>query len=41
MSTGPIEDVLAIRELVETYCDAVMLKDPVKWAATWAADRAS
>ena len=41
MSTGPIEDVLAIRELVERYCDAVMLKDPALWATTWAADGAS
>jgi uncharacterized protein (TIGR02246 family) len=41
MSTGPIEDVLAIRELVERYCDAVMLKDPALWATTWAEDGAS
>ena len=41
MSTGPIEDVLAIRELVEVYCDAVMLKDPALWAETWAEDGAS
>ncbi len=41
MSTGPIEDVLAIRELVERYCDAVMLKDPDLWGTTWAEDGAA
>ena len=34
--TGPIEDRLAIRELVETYNDAVQQRDKERWAATWA-----
>jgi hypothetical protein len=26
--TGPIEDRLAIRELIDAYADATMLRDP-------------
>ena len=35
---GPLEDRLAIRELVETYSDAVARRDTEGWAATWADD---
>ncbi len=36
--TGPAEDRLAIRELLETYADAVTRHDAVAWGATWAED---
>lgn len=36
--TGPLEDRLAIRELLETYADAVFRRDAEAWGATWAAD---
>lgn len=36
--TGPAEDRLAIRELLETYADAVTRCDSVAWGATWAED---
>ena len=36
--TGPAEDRLAIRELLETYADAVTRRDAAAWGATWAAD---
>ena len=36
--TGPFEDRLAIRELLETYADAVTRCDAVSWGATWAQD---
>lgn len=36
--TGPAEDRLAIRELLETYADAVTRVDADAWAATWAED---
>jgi len=36
--TGPAEDRLAIRELLETYADAVTQRDSAAWGATWAAD---
>ncbi|MEO7915289.1 MAG: nuclear transport factor 2 family protein [Novosphingobium sp.] len=36
--TGPFEDRLAIRELLETYADAVTRYDAVAWGATWADD---
>lgn len=36
--TGPAEDRLAIRELLETYADAVTRNDPDDWGATWAED---
>jgi uncharacterized protein (TIGR02246 family) len=36
--SGPAEDRLAIRELLETYADAVTRCDADDWAATWAED---
>ena len=36
--TGPFEDRLAIRELLETYADAVTRCDASAWGATWAED---
>jgi len=36
--TGPVEDRLAIRELIETYADAVCRHDAEDWGATWAED---
>ncbi len=38
ISSGPIEDRLAIRELVESYNDAVMRFDGEAWAANWRDD---
>ena len=38
ISSGPIEDRLAIRELVESYNDAVMRFDGDAWAANWRDD---
>ena len=38
MNAGPIEDRLAIRELRETYADAVIRADPDRWIANWAED---
>jgi len=35
---GSDADKLEIRELIETYGDAVILQDPVQWASTWAED---
>lgn len=35
---GPIEDRLAIRELIDTYSDAVARRDADAWIATWADD---
>jgi len=35
---GPVEDRLAIRELIDAYADAVILHDAVAWGATWAED---
>jgi len=35
---GPFEDRLAIRELLDTYADAVCRNDVEAWAATWAED---
>ncbi|MFK4874797.1 nuclear transport factor 2 family protein [Novosphingobium sp. ZW T3_23] len=35
---GPVEDRLAIRELLETYADAVTRRDAEAWGATWAED---
>ncbi|PZQ56623.1 MAG: nuclear transport factor 2 family protein [Novosphingobium pentaromativorans] len=35
---GPFEDRLAIRELLETYADAVTRRDAQDWGATWAED---
>jgi ketosteroid isomerase-like protein len=36
--TGPAEDRLAIRELLEAYADAVTRRDSVAWGETWAED---
>ena len=36
--TGPMEDRLAIRELIETYADAVFRRDADAWSGTWADD---
>ena len=36
ISSGPIEDRLALRELVEAYNDAVMRVDADAWAENWA-----
>lgn len=36
--TGPFEDRLAIRELLETYADAVTRRDADTWGETWAPD---
>lgn len=36
--TGPFEDRLAIRELLEVYADAVTLRDAEAWGAIWAED---
>lgn len=36
--SGPFEDRLAIRELLETYADAVTRRDADTWGATWAED---
>ena len=35
---GPAEDRLAIRELIESYADAVTRRDAGAWAAVWAED---
>ena len=35
---GPVEDRLAIHELVMSYGDAVTRKDADDWGATWAED---
>ena len=36
--TGPAEDRLAIRDLLDTYADAVTQCDAEAWGATWAED---
>ncbi|MFT5011405.1 MAG: ketosteroid isomerase-like protein [Patiriisocius sp.] len=38
ISQGPIEDRLAIRELIESYNDAVMRFDGDAWKANWKSD---
>ena len=35
ISTGPLEDRLAIRELVESYNHAVMQFDEEAWSSNW------
>lgn len=37
MSDG-LNDRIAIRELLETYSDAIIVRDKDRWAATWADD---
>lgn len=36
--TGSIEDRLAIRELHDSYCDAVLRRNPDDWGALWTED---
>lgn len=36
--TGPIEDRLAIRELMDGYASAVTQRDEEAWASLWAED---
>jgi hypothetical protein len=36
--SGPLEDRILIRELMETYAHAVMTKDADLWGSTWAED---
>ena len=36
--TGPLEDRLAIRELMNTHAHGVMTKDPDVWGSIWADD---
>ena len=38
ISSGPLEDRLAIRELVDSYNDAVMRFDGEAWASNWTDD---
>lgn len=38
LSRGPMEDRLAIRELIDSYNDAVMRFDAEAWADNWTAD---
>jgi uncharacterized protein (TIGR02246 family) len=38
MFTGPIEDRLAIRELNDSYSDAVLRVDAQSWGACWTED---
>jgi ketosteroid isomerase-like protein len=38
ISSGPVDDRLAIRELVDSYNDAVMRFDGESWKANWAED---
>lgn len=35
-NAGPLEDRLAIRELIETFSVAAMRKDSALWGSTWA-----
>ena len=35
---GPVEDRLAIRELIDSYSDAVTQRDSDAWGANWAED---
>ncbi|KHK89894.1 nuclear transport factor 2 family protein [Novosphingobium malaysiense] len=36
--TGPVDDRLAIRELMDTHAHGVMTKDPELWGSIWAED---
>lgn len=36
--TGPLEDRIAIRELMDTHAHGVMTKDPDVWGSVWAED---
>ena len=35
---GPMEDRIAIRDLIDSYGDAVFRNDPEHWIATWSED---
>jgi ketosteroid isomerase-like protein len=35
---GPLEDRVAVRELLDSYADAVCVVDAQAWGATWAED---
>ncbi len=36
--SGPLEDRIALRDLLDSYADAVCRHDAAAWAATWADD---
>lgn len=36
--TGPLEDRVAIRELMDTHAHGVMTRDPELWGSIWAED---
>ncbi len=36
--SGPVEDQLAIRNLHDSYADAVFRRDAADWGANWASD---
>ena len=36
--SGATDDRLALRELLDTYADAVVQRDPAQWGETWAQD---
>ncbi len=36
--TGPVEDRLAIRELMDTHAHGVLTRDPELWGSIWADD---
>ena len=36
--SGPLEDRIAIRELMDKYADAVNQRDAERWGSTWAED---
>ena len=36
--SGPIEDRMALRDLLDTYADAVTRRDAADWAACWSED---
>ncbi|MBI1182057.1 MAG: nuclear transport factor 2 family protein [Alphaproteobacteria bacterium] len=38
MSNGTVEDRLAVRELIERYCEGVNQRDAQIWGSTWAED---
>jgi len=40
MNKGPLEDRIAIRELIEEFAAAVMRIDAERWSKTWAIDGA-
>lgn len=37
-NVGSVEDRLAVRELIETYHEAVLIHDPELWISTWCQD---